>query len=164
MKEYTQHLLMAYMAAALNKMPDEWGAPRALSGMDVIAALWPLNDLFHPHLHDVGQLPYEPRYEADADNAVESFVLHGPAAWAELPAGVWRVLMERHLQALAFASVNEAARNSALMTIPDALPESSLQGAAMIYMLHGMKLPYPVKPRSAGEFPQPGAPVSRWLH
>lgn len=164
MKESTQQLLMAYIAATLNKMPDEWGMARKLSGMDIVAALWPLNDLFRPHLADVGQLPYEPRYEAEADAAVESFVVHGASAWSNLPAGVWRVLMERHMQALVFASASEAAGNPALMTIPAALPDMSIPDAAMIYMLHGMKLPYPVKPRSPDEFPPPGTPVQRWLH
>jgi hypothetical protein len=164
MKESTQQLLMAYIAATLNKMPEEWGKPRQLTGMDVVAALWPLNDLFRPHLVDVGQLPYEPNCEADADAAVEGYVVHGAAAWANLTASVWRVLMERHTQALVAASVNEAAGNTAFMTVPAALPDASIPGAAMIYMLHGMKLPYPVKQRSADEFPRPGAPVSRWLH
>lgn len=91
-------------------------------------------------------------------------MVHGATAWANLPAGVWRVLMERHLQALVVASANEAAGNSAVMTLPAALPDASISGAAMIYMLHGMKLPFPVKQRSLDEFPQPGAPVSRWLH
>ncbi len=35
MKTETQQLLMAYIAATLNKMPDDWGAPRSLSGMEV---------------------------------------------------------------------------------------------------------------------------------
>jgi hypothetical protein len=164
MKESTQQLLMAYIAATLNKMPDEWGRPRRLSGMEVVEALWPLNDLFRPHLGDVGMLPYEPQYEAGADSAIEGFVVHGVSAWAELPAGVWRVLMERHLQGLVVASVNEAAGNSAFMSVPVDLPDASIPNAAMIYMLHGMKLPYPVKKRSADGFPQPDAPVSRWLH
>lgn len=164
MKESTQQLLMAYIAATLNKMPDEWGAPRMISGMDVVAALWPLNDLFRPHLGDVGALPYEPSSEAAADAAVEGYVVHGPSAWANLPAKVWRVLMERHQQALVVASANEVAGNSAFMAVPVDLPDASIQGAAMIYMLHGMELPYPVKQRSAAEFPQPGAPVSRVLH
>lgn len=164
MKESTQQLLMAYISATLNKMPDEWGAPRTLSGMDVVGALWPLNDVFRPHLNDVGRLPYEPQYEAAADNAVQSFVAHGPAAWAELPAGVWRVLMERHLQALVVASANEVAGNLDFMLVPEEMPDASIPGAAMIYMLHGMTLPFPVKPRSADGFPQPGTPVSRQLH
>jgi len=164
MTDDTQQFLMAYIAASLNKMPDEWGRPCMLSGMDVVAALWPLNDLFRPHLADVGQLPYEPQYEADADKAVEGFVARGVTAWSELPAGVWRVLMERHLQALVVASANEAAGNSAFMAVPEELPAASIPGAAMIYMLHGMKLPYPVKQRSADGFPPLGAPVSRLLH
>jgi len=164
MKESTQQLLMAYIAATLKKMPDEWGRPRQLSGMDVVAALWPLNDLFRPHMADVGQLPYEAKYEVDADAAIEGFIGHGVSAWASLPAGIWRVLMERHLQALVVASANEAAGNTAFMAIPNDLPDASIPNAAMIYMLHGMKLPFPVKQRSVDEFPQPGAQVSRWLH
>lgn len=164
MKESTQQLLMAFIAATLNKMPDEWGKPRMLSGMDIVAALWPLNDLFRPHLADVGALPYEPSSEAAADAAVEGYVVHGSSAWENLPAKVWRVLMERHQQALVVASANEVAGNSAFMAVPVDLPDASIPGAAMIYMLHGMKLPYPVKHRSAAEFPQPGAPVSRVLH
>lgn len=163
MKESTQQLLMTYIAATLNKMPDEWGTPRTLSGMDVVAALWPLNDLFRPHLNNVVQLPYESDHEAEADAAIENFVAHGATAWANLPSGVWRVLMERHMQALVVASVNEL-EGSAFMTMPAALPDASILGAAMIYMLHGMKLPFPVKQRSPDEFPQLGAPVSRWLH
>lgn len=164
MKESTQQLLMAYISASLNKMPNEWGSPRWLSGLDVVSALWPMNDLFRPHLADVGQLPYEPHYEADADKAIEGFISGGVSAWSELPAVVWRVLMERHLQALVVASANEAAGNSNFMAVPEDLPESSIPNAAMIYMLHGMTLPYPVKPRSADGFPQPDAQASHWLH
>lgn len=164
MKETTQQLLMAYIAATLNKMPEEWGQPHNLSGMDVVAALWPLNNLLRPHLGDVGQLAYDSRYEVEADSAIEGFITHGKAAWVNLSAGVWRVLIERHLQALVVASANEAAGSHTVMTVPVDLPETSLLGAAMIYMLHGMKLPFPVKKRSAGEFPQPDAQASRWLH
>lgn len=164
MKDSTQQLLMAYIAATLNKMPNEWGAPRVLSGMNVVEALWPLNDVFRPHLADVGELPYDSQYEAEADAAVEGYVIHGIEAWINLPAGVWRVLMERHQQALVVACANEAAGNAELMTIPAALPETSILGAAMIYMLHGMTLPFPAKPRLASEFPRPGAPAKLLLH
>lgn len=164
MKEATQQLLMAYIAATLNKMPDEWGAARTLSGMEVVEALWPLNDLLRPHLADIGTLPYESLHEAEADAAIAGYVAHGAKAWANLSAGVWRVLMERHQQALVVASANEAAGNAAFMTIPAALPKASLQGAAMIYLLYGMTLPFPVKPRSLGEFPPVGAPAGHSLH
>lgn len=164
MKDSSKQLLLAYIAATLNKMPNEWGALRTLSGMNIVEALWPLNDVFRPHLANVGMLPYEPRHEADADFAVESYVINGEEAWANLPAAVWRILMERHQQALVVACANEAAGNADFMTIPAALPETAIPGAAMIYMLHGMILPYPVKPRLASEFPRPGAPVSRLLH
>lgn len=164
MKDTTKQLLMAYIAATLNKMPDEWGAPRVLSGMNVVEVLWPLNDLFRPHLKDVGELPYESRNEADADAAIEGFVARGEVAWCNLPAGVWRVLMERHQQALVVSCANDAAGNSAFMTIPAALPEAALRGAAMIYLLHGMTLPFPVKPRLASEFPPVDAPATYLLH
>lgn len=164
MKDTTKQFLMAFIAATLNKMPDEWGAPRVLSGMKVVETLWPLNDVFRPHLADVGGLPYESRYEAEADAAVESYVVQGEEAWVKLPAGVWRVLVERHQQALVVACANEAAGNATFMSIPAALPETAIPGAAMIYMLHGMALPYPVNPRLASEFPPAGAPAKHLLH
>jgi hypothetical protein len=164
MNDATKQLLMAYIAATLNKMPNEWGAPRVLSGMNVVESLWPLNDLFRPHLNDVGELPYESRYEAEADAAIEGYVVNGEGAWTKLPAGVWRVLMERHQQALVVACANEAAGNAAFMTIPAALPEAAIRAAAMIYMLHGMTLPYLVKPRRVSEFPPDGAPAKHLLH
>ena len=164
MTDETKQLLMAYIAATLNKLPDQWGAPKVLSGMDVVEALWPLNDVFRPQLGSAGQLPYEVRYEAAADAAVENYVRHGLTAWDTLPAGVWRVLIERHQQALVVACANEAAGNRSFMTVPKTLPDSALQGAAMIYLLHAMKLPYPVKPRSGSEFPPVGSAAGRGLH
>jgi len=106
----------------------------------------------------------DPALQEQAERFIFSVAGQGLTGWVNLPAGVWRVLMERHLQALVVASANEHAGNSAVMTLPAALPDASIPGAAMIYMLHGMKLPYPVQQRSADEFPLPGAPVSRWLH
>lgn len=164
MKEATQQLLMAYIAATLNKMPDQWGKARSLSGMEVVEALWPLNDLFRPHLSSAGTLPYESRHEAEADLAIERFVGNGEAAWADLSPGVWRVLIERHQQALVVGCANEAAGNKSVMTIPAALPQESITGAALIYMLHGMALPYPVKSRFESEFPPAGHTATRWLH
>lgn len=164
MKDSTQQLLMAYIAATLNKMPEDWGKPRTLSGINVVEALWPLNDLFRPHLAEIERLPYESQHEAEADAAIERFVGNGESAWANLPAGVWRVLIERHQQALVVACANEAAGNTAFMTVPASLPEASIAGAAMIYLLHGMTLPYPVKNRLESEFPPAGAPAKHLLH
>lgn len=164
MKDSTLQLMTIYIAATLNKNPEEWGVPRHVTGMDVVDALWSLNDLFRAHLDEVGKLPYESKHEAEADFAIEGFISHGEVAWNNLHNGVWRVLIERHFQALVAASVNDAAGNTSFMTIPSELPDSALLHVSMIYMLHGMKLPYPVKNRSADEFPQSDAPASRLLH
>lgn len=157
-------LLTAFIAATLNKIPDAWGAPRALSGMEVIQALWPLNEVFRPRMPELVSLPYDKALESAADAAIEAFIGgEGEAAWENLPLGVWRVLSERHTQALVVASANEAAGNP-LMTIPEDLPEYAWLCAAMLYLMYQMKLPYPVKPRSLDEFPPPGAPAPRTLH
>lgn len=148
-------LLMAFIAATLEKMPDEWGEPRELSGMDVIETLWSLNDVFRPRLPDIVDLPYDKNLEAEADKAIEAFIGgEGEAAWNNLPLGVWRVLSERHTQALLIASANEATSNP-LMTIPEDLPEYAWLCAAMLFLMYQMKLPYPVKQRSSGELPRP---------
>ncbi|GLT22666.1 hypothetical protein GCM10007933_21260 [Zoogloea oryzae] len=163
MKKETQNLLLAYMAACLNKMPEDWGGPKPVTGNEMLEALWPLNDVFRPHMRDVGALPYEAQYEQAADAAIEKFLGEGIDAWRELPAGVWRVLMERHTQSLVAATVNELAGNP-MMSVPVEFPSAHLQGVAMIYMLHGMKLPYPVKPLSDTSFPPAGAKPGSLLH
>lgn len=157
-------LLMAFIAATLEKMPDEWGAPRELSGMEVIEALWPLNDVFRPYMPEMALLPYDKSLEAAADEAIEAFIGgEGEAAWENLPLGVWRVLAERHTQALVVASANEAAGNP-LMTIPEDLPEYAWLCAAMLFLMYQMRLPFPVKPLSIDTFPPLGAPALRTLH
>jgi hypothetical protein len=157
-------LLMAFIAATLNKMPDDWGKPRELSGMEVVEALWPLNDVFRPHLPDIGALPYDPALETEADQAIENFIRgDGGAAWDNLPPAVWRILLERHTQALVVAAANEAAGNP-LMTIPEDLPEHAWLCAAMLYLMYQMQLPYEVKHRLPDEFPPAGSPASHVLH
>ncbi|MDI1279273.1 hypothetical protein [Methylobacter sp.] len=132
--------------------------------MEVIEALWPLNDVFRPLMPEISTLPYAPDLEAEADQAIENFIRgDGETAWENLPLGVWRVLAERHTQSLVVASANEAAGNP-LMTIPEDLPEYAWLCAAMLYLMYQMKLPYPVKPLSLDKFPPPGASASHRLH
>lgn len=163
MKKETLNLLLAYMAACLNKMPDDWGCPRPVTGDEMLQALWPLNDIFRPHMRDAGALPYEVKYEKAADTAIERYLSEGASAWRELPAAVWRVLMERHTQSLVAASVNDLAGNP-MMSVPAELPSNHLHGVAVIYMLHGMKLPYPVKPLSDATLPPAGMNPGPLLH
>jgi hypothetical protein len=163
MKKEAQNLLLAYMAACMKKMPEDWGRPKPVMGGEMLEALWPLNEVFRAHMRDVGALPYEAQHEQAADKAIERYLAEGVAAWRELPAGVWRVLMERHTQSLVAATVNELAGNP-MMSIPVDFPADRLLGVAMIYMLHGMKLPYPVKPLSDASFPPAGAKPGPLLH
>ncbi|PPD34189.1 MAG: hypothetical protein CTY19_04860 [Methylomonas sp.] len=152
-------LLMAFIAATLNKMPDEWGKARELSGMDAINVLWPLNDIFRPHMPEIVALPYDKTLETEADLAIEAFIGgEGESAWERLSLGVWRVLVERHTQALVVARTNEAAGNS-VMTIPEDLPEHAWLCATMLYLMYQMELPYPVKPLSLTGFPAVGVPA-----
>lgn len=122
--------------------------PVYLSGGQVAEALWPLNEAFRPKLAMIRSLPYDSTFELQADEAIVArvFDLAG-ADWESLPAGAWRVLLERQQQAIAVAMANEKAGNP-LMPVPDGFPESARTAAAMLFVLHQMKLPFPVVDRS----------------
>lgn len=155
--------LNAYIAATLNKMPDEWGEPRTFTGLQVVEILWPLNDFFRTQLTANLNVAYQAQYEQQADEAIMAYIMEGSDAWHSLPAGVWRVLLERHLQSLMVASANEL-NNPNFFTMPKALPEASLLGAAMIYLMYQMKPPFAVKPLTAGALPPIGSAAKPLLH
>lgn len=140
------------------------GKPLFLSGMEVVEALWPLNEVFRPRFWIIQSLPYDAAFEPEADAAIEAFVF-APSkdAWNSFSAGAWRVLLERHKQAMVVAAANEAAGNP-LMPIPQGFPESARLGAAMCFLLHQMKLPFPPEDRSGDQLPPPSAAVPPWLH
>lgn len=145
-------------------MPLMSQRPVYLSGLQVVEALWPLNEVFRPKLAMVRGLPYDPLFEREADEAIASRALGLPGAdWDSLPAGAWRVLLERLQQAIVVAAANEAAGNL-LMPIPDGFPENARTAAAMLFLLHQMKLPFPIADRSDMTLPAGSAQASLQRH
>lgn len=138
--------------------------PAYLSGWQVVESLWPLNEAFRPKWLMIRGLPYDPLFEHEADEAIAARALGLPGAdWESLPAGAWRVLLERQQQAIVVALANETAGNP-LMPVPEGFPESARSAAAMLFLLHRMKLPFPVEDRSDMTLPSGSALASLRRH
>lgn len=156
-------LMTAFVERTLGR-PIGATRPVKLSGADTAAALWELNDLFRTNLAQLRTLAYDPAFEAETDVVIEAVVMRYPGAtWSALSAGAWRVLLERHQQALVVALANEAAGNP-VMSIPEGFPESARTGAAVLFLLHGMTLPFPAADRSGFEVPEGALPATLSRH
>lgn len=139
--------------------------PQWLTGWQVIEALWLLNDVFRPLMARLQTVEYNMEHEADADAAI-ALLANNINAWSdiEFSAGVLRVLLERHLQMLVVAGANEIAGNIRFMPIPPGFTQSQITVAAMLFFLHGMKLPQLPADRSGFEIPAGSAQESLRLH
>lgn len=124
--------------------------PVPVDGWDVVAVLWPLNKDFRPNLEKFKALDYDSRFEPQADAAIDRYLQTGE--WGLVSVETWRVLLERHCQAIMVATLN-AAQGNPLMSVPASLPHDALKGAAMLWLLYGMKLPFPTEDRSAHAIP-----------
>jgi hypothetical protein len=151
-------LACAYFEREIGKPLDEV-PPIPLSGWDVVTALWPLNDVFRPHIARIRTVRYEARFEPDANAAIEAFA-GAPVAetWSDLSAGTWRVLLERHQQMLVVAMANERAGNP-VTVMPPGLSATARLAGAMLLLLHSMKLPFPLADRSQLELPEGSPPA-----
>lgn len=147
--------LRDFLEAILNA-PIETAEPEPLSGWQVICALWPINERFRPRFEHLRSLPYNPAFEAEADQALEHWAKHPGDAWADRSAGCWRVLLERQMQAITLAVVNQAAGNP-VMFVPRGLPTSDRTMAAALFLLHAMQLPWPPEDRSNSSLPSTAA-------
>jgi len=156
------NLMKQYVQRAVGK-PLEALRPEPLSGWDAVEALWPLNDLFRPYLHQIRSLGYDKSFEAEADAAIEALTTAGASGWSDLSAGAWRVLLERHQQGIAVALANEQAGNP-LMPIPSGLMSEQRTIVVALFLLHGMKLPWPAADRTGLELPAGSAQASLRLH
>ena len=155
-------LFKAFAERVLGK-PLESIAPQPLSGWQAVEALWPLNERFRPHIVRIRVLPYDPAFELEADDAVAALIDDTNASWEGLSAGAWRVLLERQQQAIVVALANETAGNP-LMPIPPGLSDVQRTVAVALFLLHGMKLPWPPSDRSGFELPKGSARASLQLH
>lgn len=156
-------LFNAFVFQVLGR-PIDSTTPVMLSGWEVVEALWPLNDLFRPNLAQIASLPYSPAFEAEVDAAIQDETMENTgSAWASMSPGAWRVFLERQQQAIVLAAANEAAGNP-LMPVPSDLPNAARTGAALLFLLHEMKLPFPVKDRTGFSLPPGSAPASLRRH
>ena len=130
---------------------DGWetAPPTDLTGWRVCELLWPLNDIFRPRLEEVRALPYDARWCAGADFAIDAAADAGDLSpVADADPRVLRVLYERHTQTLTAAGATSDER---FTRVPRDLSEDQQRLAVMLIVLHSMELPWPPGgPRSAG--------------
>jgi hypothetical protein len=115
-----------------------------------------MNDMFRARFKEISSLPYSTRFEQEADAAIESWAYDFNAeSWNKISPGAWRVLLERHSQAIMAASLGLVSGNF-VIEIPAGLTEDQKRGALVLVWLHGMKLLFPVADRSRDELPASG--------
>nr|DAT05669.1 MAG TPA: hypothetical protein [Caudoviricetes sp.] len=155
-------LLESFVLKVMGKRLEEL-PPISLSGAQALHALWSLNEEFRPNIEQIRSMKYDERFEADADRAIERRLFGETDAWRSLSAETWRVLLERHQQAIAVAMANEMAGNP-LMPIPFGLPESAYTNVVMLFLMHEMALPYPIDDWSSFELPVGSVPANLLRH
>jgi hypothetical protein len=136
-------LYITFLEKCLGKSPDD-GEILALSGSEVVEAMWPLNDKFKPYLHRIAALPYDARFEQEADDAIEALVFKS-SDWNDISAQAWRVLLERQQQALIFFQLQA---DEPLVPIPAELNPIHYSAAVWLFVLHQWSLPLPIADRS----------------
>jgi hypothetical protein len=150
-------LALKYLQRSIDR-PLSSCKPLPISGMQVIEILWPLNELFRPRIEIIRVVEYDPRYERKANDAIELFAYHGAKQWTNLHLATWRVLLERHEQALVVSIANEKAGNH-IISLPECCPSEARLGCVMLFLLHSMVLPLPPTDKSHFELPE-GDPAS----
>lgn len=163
MTEAQKRLLERYFAIHLG---EDWQTRPVtyLDGWATVEAIWPLNELFRPHWSLVSSLPYVRRLEKAADAATEKLAFGGSWTATDPPANVWRVLLERHIQAHQVALANHLEGNGQCVPIPVGLPRGAWSGAAVLFLHYAMKLPFSVVDRAHAEWPEAFQPSSLQRH
>lgn len=120
-----------------------------LDGEQTVAALWPMFEVFRPHLAQINATAYSSAYEPEADAALAALA-SGELWTAEQPStGAWRVLYERHTQSLQVVGASQAAGNTRLVPVPQALQQVHRTIAAVLFLQWGMALlRAPIEPAS----------------
>lgn len=147
--------LLRRLAQNATGRPLESLRPVPLAWSEMAEALWPLNERFRPAIERIRSLPYDPAFEAEADEAIGLLADAQPAQWDDISSGAWRVLLERQQQGLTVALANEHAGSRAV-PIPEGLNAAQRTAFAAVFLLYAMKLPWPPENRSAFEVP-PGS-------
>lgn len=131
-----------------------------LGPSQILELLWPMNDMFRARFNEIRCLPYSTEFEQEADAAIDAWANDPSAgAWMRISLGAWRVLLERHSQAIMAASLGSISGDF-VIEIPAGLPEDQKRAALVLVWLHGMKLLFPVADRSRDELPASDKPES----
>lgn len=153
-------LMNQYIERALGHPLDQ-ERPDKLNGDQVSEILWPLNEIFRPNQAAIQSLPYEARYELEADAAIADYAFNPMHDLSKLSSGAWRVFMERHYQTLILAGLQ---LETPFLSVPVNLPKQARLGFLLLFQYHEMKLPFPVQDRSGSEISQANAPGSLQRH
>ena len=89
------------------------------------------------------------------------------ADWSAEPPGVWRVLLERHMQVLQLLALKAAEAGSwsaPFMSVPEPAAPALRSKLAIVFLLHSTLLPFPIVERSGAELPGGAAPSSLTRH
>lgn len=135
-----------------------------LDGMQVVEALWPMNDVFRKNHNQISAIVYSPAFEAEADQALAAHASGQFWTISNPSAGAWRVLMERHIQSMTLALANYVQGNSKVLTVPQTLPKSHYGIAAMLFFQWSMVLPFPVENRASYVWPEKSEPKNLVRH
>ena len=147
MQKKTFELLDLFCQRELSKTFESC-PPEPLTADEAMSFLWPLNERFRPLIHQIRTVKYRKQYERDADKAIREFALRD-SRWESVPLVVWRVLLERHQQAITVCVANKMhARNAVFMHVPSGLTDTARTKFAVVWLCHSMKLPYPVRDES----------------
>jgi hypothetical protein len=111
-----------------------------LLGGEIVGVLWPLNRRFQASLYRLAALPYDPLFEKEADAALVGYAFEGDN-WSSVSLQAWRVLLERHRQALIFFQLQA---EEAFVPLPKGLPPQYHLGAVLLFVLHQWRLPLPI--------------------
>lgn len=152
-------LAQAYFERVLGPAASPRMVP--LSPWEFVAILWPLNAVFRPHIHRIRTIRYRSKFEPRADEAIETFADQPDAStWEGLHAGTWRVLLERHQQAVEMALANDAASRNIMTYLPESVPANARLPGLMLLWLHSMELRWSPTDRASLELPEGDPPVS----
>jgi len=132
-------LYIAYLEKCLGASTDGYEA-EALVGGEIVEALWPFNKRFQASVYRLAAIPYDPSFEKEADAALVAYAFNGDN-WSSVSLQAWRVLFERHRQAIIFFQLQA---DEPFVPVPQGFPSQHYLGAILLFVLHQWRLPLPL--------------------
>lgn len=136
-------IYIQYIEGCIGKSSDDCET-EVLTGGEIVEALWPLNKRFQASVYRLVELPYDAGFEQEANDAIVSYVFNGDN-WSSVSLQAWRVLFERHRQAIIFFQLQE---NEPFVPIPQGLSPRHYLGAVLLFLFPQWKLPFPTSSKA----------------